>query len=355
MMPRHRSRPDAGRPRLWTRPTNQSNERKSCQSWGSPITAYPSIRQLSYLVALHEHGHFGRAAVACCVTQSTLSVGLAELERLLGTLLVERSKRSVRFTAAGEEVVVRARHVIRATEDLCAVAQGAREPLVGSIRLAAIPTVAPFLLPRVLTGVERAWPQLRLTVREMLTSPACEALHRGEGDCVLLALPADCGEVEAYEVAVDPLRLAMPEAEAVAMTAGPGSGRGAAGASVPFGRIDPARLLLLEDGHCLRDQALAACPAGGPAGAPAGDASLVASSLATLVRLVEAGRGITLLPQMSIDAGILAGLGVRSGAIEGVSAERRIALVWRRGHSREDEFRLLGRTVRDAVATGGGG
>ena len=347
MMPRHRSRPDAGRPRLWTRPTNQSNERKSCQSWGSPITAYPSIRQLSYLVALHEHGHFGRAAVACCVTQSTLSVGLAELERLLGTLLVERSKRSVRFTAAGEEVVVRARHVIRATEDLCAVAQGAREPLVGSIRLAAIPTVAPFLLPRVLTGVERAWPQLRLTVREMLTSPACEALHRGEGDCVLLALPAECGDVEAYEVAVDPLRLAMPEAEAGELTAGVE----AAGASVPFGRIDPARLLLLEDGHCLRDQALAACTVG----APAGDASLVASSLATLVRLVEAGRGITLLPQMSIDAGILAGLGVRSGAIEGVSAERRIALVWRRGHSREDEFRLLGRTVRDAVATGGGG
>nr|WP_174291837.1 hydrogen peroxide-inducible genes activator [Sphingomonas bacterium] len=301
------------------------------------MSSYPSVRQLSYLVALHEHGHFGRAAAACFVTQSTLSVGLAELERLLGTLLVERSKRSVRFTAMGEEVVARARHVILATEDLCTVAQGAREPLVGSIRLAAIPTIAPYLLPRVLAGVEAAWPQLRLMVREMLTSPACEALHRGDGDCVLLALPAECGDVEAFEVAIDPLVLASPATE------------GEVGTAVAFDRIDPERLLLLEDGHCLRDHALATCQAGGSAG----DAALVASTLETLVRLVDAGRGLTLLPQMAVDAGILTGFRVRSSAITGGSAERRVALVWRRGHSRQDEFRLLGRTIRDAVGGDG--
>ena len=114
------------------------------------MTPLPSLRQLAYLVALHEHGHFGRAAAASFVTQSTLSVGIAELERLLGTLLVERSKRSVRFTDAGEEVAKRARVLIRGAEDLVAAAQGAREPLVGPVRLAIIPTVAPFLLPAIL-------------------------------------------------------------------------------------------------------------------------------------------------------------------------------------------------------------
>lgn len=264
------------------------------------------------------------------MTQSTLSVGVAELERVLGALLVERSKRSVRFTSVGEEVVARAQGMIRAAEDLSAVAQRAREPLVGSIRLAVIPTVAPFLLPRILAGVGRAWPELDLFVREMLTGPACEAMHRGAIDCVLLALPAECGDVEAEEIMVDRLVLATCEDGADTGTAD---------------GIEPGRLLLLEDGHCLRDHALAACRIG----EPAPDAPLVASTLDTLVRLVDAGFGVTLLPEMAVAAGVLTGSRVEARAIPELEAERRIALVWRNGHPRAEEFRLLGSTVRETV------
>lgn len=284
-------------------------------------------------MALHEQQHFGRAAAACFVTQPTLSVAIAELERLLDAVLVERSKRSVRFTAVGEEVVARARPLIRAAEDLCAAAQSAREPLVGAIRMAAIPTVAPYLLPRILAGVGQAWPRLRLLVREALTGPACEALHRGTSDCALLALPAGCGDVESYPIAVDRLVLATP-----------GDAPGPA-APVSLDSIDTSRLLLLEDGHCLRDHALSACKAA----RPTPDTPLIASTLETLVRLVDAGLGVTLLPEMGVAAGILAGSRVRGRAIIGPGAERRIALVWRRDHPRRAEFQLLGGTIRDAV------
>ena len=262
-----------------------------------------------------------------------MSVGIAELERLLGTALVERSKRSVRFTALGEEVVARAQEVVRAAEDLYAVAQGAREPLVGPLRLVAIPTVAPFLLPRILAGLPATAPRLKLFVREMLTGAACEALVRGTADCVLLALPADCGEVETCEVAVDRLVLAVPAAER-------------SDATVAIDAIDTERLLLLEDGHCLRNHALAACNLAQP---PA-DAPLVASTLQTVVQLVDAGLGITFLPEMAVSAGILSGSRVASQRLEG-EAERRIVLAWRKGHPRRAEFGLLGTLIRDVVAT----
>ena len=294
------------------------------------LAPLPSLRQLTYLIALREQLHFGKAATACFVTQSTLSVGIAELERLLGTQLVERSKRSVRFTAVGEEVVARARAMIRAAEDLCATAQGAREPLVGPLRLAAIPTIAPFLLPGMMLAVGAAWPRLRLFVREMLTGPACEALQRGTIDCVLLARPVECGEVDAVEIGVDRLLLADRIDDA--------------GAPVAAETIDPTRLLLLEDGHCLKDHALAACDLAGRAP----DAPVVASTLHTLVQLVDAGLGVTLLPEMAVAAGILSGTRVASHAMAGLDAERRIALVWRRGHSRGDDFRLLAETIRSA-------
>ncbi len=293
----------------------------------------PSLRQLSYLIALHDHQHFGRAASASFVTQSTLSVGIAELERLLGTILVERSKRSVRFTSVGEEVVIRARGVVRAAEDLCTAAQGSREPLAGALRLAAIPTVAPFLLPRILPAVDRDWPRLRLFVREMLTGPACEALQAGTIDCVLLALPVECGDIEADEIGVDRLLLAVCAAE------------DASNVAIPLDDIDATRLLLLEDGHCLKDHALAACDLP----PPYAEARLVASTLQTLVQLVDAGLGITLLPEMAVAAGILSGTRVTSHAVEGLSAERRIALVWRCGNARAGELRLLAETIRGAV------
>lgn len=293
----------------------------------------PSLRQLTYLLALHEHGHFGRAAVASFVTQSTLSAGIADLERLLGVVLVERSKRSVRFTSVGEEVVERARSVIRGAEDLRETARAASQPLGGALRLAVIPTVAPFLLPRILPAIGAAWPNLRLFVREMLTAAACEALQRGSIDCVLLALPIDCGDVEAYEICIDRLLLGVCEAEV------------SSNAAILIDDIDVARLLLLEDGHCLKDHALAACDRT----TPQSEALLVASTLHTLVQLVDAGLGITLLPQMAISAGILSGTRVTSRALVGSNAQRRIALVWRNGNARARDYRLLGKTILDAV------
>lgn len=288
----------------------------------------PSFRQLGYLLALHEQGHFGRAAAACFITQSTLSVGVAELERLLGARLVERSKRSVRFTAVGEDVIVRARAVMRAADDLLAVTQATREPLTGALRLAAIPTIAPFLLPRLLPAVGRAWPRLRLFVREMLTGAACESLAQGNVDCVVLALPVECGPVESAALGVDRLLLATGDED-----------EGAAGV------LDWSRLLLLEDGHCLKDQALAACDLT----RRAADAQLVASTLHTLVQLVDAGLGITLLPEMAVEAGILVGTRVTVRPVETLDATRRIVLAWRRDHPRGAEFRLLADTIRGAA------
>ena len=299
------------------------------------ISPLPSLRQLSYLLALHESGHFGRAAEACSVTQSTLSAGLAELERLLEAQLVERSKRSVRFTAVGLDVVARAREVIRAAEDLREAAQGARTPLAGTLRMAAIPTVAPFLLPRIVEATSRDWPRLRLFVREMLTAPACEALHRGAVDCVLLALPADCGGVETFEIMDD--RLLMVDRIGV--------GGSDPEETVPPAEVDPSRLLLLDEGHCLREQALAACRLS----AASPESRLVASTLHTLVRMVDAGLGVTLLPEMAVNAGLLDGAHVTSRALHAPGARRRIALVWRKRTPRASDLRLLGATVRDAV------
>src|ERR687891_1384162 len=156
----------------------------------------PTIKQLQYLVALRQHGHFGRAANACYVTQSTLSAGLRELETLLGVTLVERTRRIVRFTALGERVADKAVRVLREAEELGEMARAEGKPLHGELRMGVIPTIAPFLLPTMLPRLRREWPKLKLYLREETSQTACEALHRGQLDCVLLALPYSCGEVD---------------------------------------------------------------------------------------------------------------------------------------------------------------
>lgn len=291
----------------------------------------PSLKQLSYLLALHEHGHFGRAAAASFISQSSLSASIAELERVLETSLVERSKRHVRFTPIGEEIVVRARQMVRAAEDLHVAAQRSYEPLVGTLRLAAIPTIAPFLLSSILPAIARDWPRLQLYVREMVTSVACEAMDRSAIDCVLLALPVECGEVESIDIAVDRLVLV--------------AAKGQDEMASPQCDADDDRLLLLEDGHCLKEHALAACNHA----ALEAESQLVASTLHTLVQLVDAGLGYTLLPQMAIDAGILGGTRVETRPAQGLHAERQIALVWRSGHPLTGDFRLLGETIRQVA------
>jgi LysR family transcriptional regulator, hydrogen peroxide-inducible genes activator len=290
----------------------------------------PTLKQLQYLVALRRHEHFGKAAASCFVTQSTLSAGLRELEALLGVTLVERTRRLVRFTALGEKIADKAVRVLREGEELAEMARIEGQPLHGELRMGVIPTIAPFLLPAMLPRLRREWPDLKLYLREEASQAACEALHRGQLDCVLLALPFSCGEVDSALLFDDPLYVAFPPGEAPR------------GRSVDAAAIDENRLLLLEDGHCLKDHALSAC------NRPEirAHASMMGTSLHTLVQMVDNGLGVTFVPGMAIETGILLGTKVDAKRLESAHGFRRIALIWRRSSRRENEFQLLAATLR---------
>jgi LysR family transcriptional regulator, hydrogen peroxide-inducible genes activator len=297
------------------------------------IVHSPTLKQLQYLVALREHGHFGRAAEACFVTQSTLSAGLRELETLLGVTLVERTRRIVRFTALGEKVADKAVRVIREAEELAELARAEGKPLHSELRLGVIPTIAPFLLPAMLPRLRKQWPSLKLYLREETSQAACEALHRGQLDCVLLALPYACGDVDSAPLFDDRLFVAFPGGEAPA------------GASVEVDSIDENRMLLLEDGHCLKDHALSAC------NRPdlRAHAGMMGTSLHTLVQMVDNGLGLTFVPAMAIEAGILDGTRVDAKPLRSDHGFRRIALIWRRSSPRETEFQLLASSLRQIL------
>jgi LysR family hydrogen peroxide-inducible transcriptional activator len=294
------------------------------------IVHLPTIKQLQYLVALRRFGHFGRAADACFVTQSTLSAGLRELETLLGVILVERTRRVVRFTALGEKIADKAIMVLRETEELAEMARSQGRPLHGELRMGVIPTIAPFLLPTMLPKLREQWPELKLYLREETSNAACEALHRGQLDCVLLALPFACGDVDSIALFDDPLFVAYPRGEA------PKS------AAIDAAQIDENRLLLLEDGHCLKDHALSAC------NRPElrAHAAMMGTSLHTLVQMVDNGLGLTFVPGMAIEAGILSGTRVDARPLQSDHPYRRIALIWRRSSPREGEFEMLASTLR---------
>jgi LysR family hydrogen peroxide-inducible transcriptional activator len=294
-------------------------------------TYLPTIKQLQYLVALHEHGHFGRAADASFVSQSTLSAGIRELESLLGVTLVERSRRVVRFTPLGEQVVAKAHRLLREAEELSDLVQASGKPLSGELRMSVIPTIAPFLLPRILPRLRRERPALKLFLREETTGDALESLNHGRADCVLLALPYATGEIESAHIADDRIYVAFPKDD----PHDPPS-------EIPPSMIDEGRLLLLEDGHCLRDHALAAC------NRPEmrASATMIGTSLHTLVQMVDNGLGVTMLPEMAIEAGILHETEVVARPLKGKSANREIALIWRKNSSRGEEFKLLAEELR---------
>ncbi len=294
----------------------------------------PSIKQLQYLIALQQHNHFGRAADACFVTQSTLSAGLRELETGLNAILVERTKRVVSFTALGEQVVRKAYVVLREATDIAQMAQASGRPLSGELRLAVIPTIAPFFLPKALPALRATYPDLKLFLREEMSHAACEELLRGQIDCVLLALPYDCGEVEVAELFEDSFSVAFHEQEFAP-----------APSSFAPDEIEGDRLLLLEDGHCLRDQALIACER------PALriNRAILGTSLHTMVQMVDNRLGLTLLPQMAINSGILNNTNVLARPLSGPRARRTIALAWRRSSPREKELQLLAEYLRNAA------
>jgi len=295
------------------------------------MSRLPNLRHLRYLAALAEHRHFGRAAAACNITQSTLSASLRELESLLGAPLVDRTTRRVVLTPLGEAVVQRAQRVLHEAEELVQLAAQNAAPLSGTLRLGVIPTIGPFLLPGILPRLRRAYPKLRLYLAEDLTDRLLEALHAGRLDAVLLALPYDCGPAEIDILWDDPFSLvARPENPLLHEKR-----------LVP-GKIDSASLLLLREGHCLKDHVLSACRPGGLKHVE----SFEATSLHTLVQMVDNGLGITLLPQLALDSGILKGTGLVARPVE-KAPPRQIALAWRRGSGRAAEFQQLGQALTE--------
>jgi LysR family hydrogen peroxide-inducible transcriptional activator len=294
----------------------------------------PSLKQLQYLVCLHEHLHFGRAADACNVTQSTLSAGLKELEAALGAKLVERTRRVTVFTPLGVRAAARARDLLWRARELADLARATGAPLTGRLRLSVIPTIAPFLLPNILPALANAYPDLDIEVQEEMSQAGCEALSRGSRDCQILALPYPCGEVDHAALFDDPIVVALRDDD-------------------PLARLDiiapealPAqRMLLLEDGHCLRDHALGVC------GRPdIGHKTMRGASIHTLIQLVHAGMGLSLLPAMALAAGAAERTRVITRPLDAPEAKRAIVLAWRRNCPRGEEFALLASKIRQIQA-----
>jgi LysR family transcriptional regulator, hydrogen peroxide-inducible genes activator len=286
----------------------------------------PTLRQLAYLVELSERLNFRVAAEAQFVTQSTLSAGIKELETVLGAQLFERDHRSVRLTAVGEDVVARARELLAAATDLAEAARSATRPLSGPLRLGAIPTVAPYLLPRVLPALRSAHAELKLYLREDLTRRLLERLRAGGLDVALIALPFDTGDLYVRELFQDEFWFVARKADPAVRQK-----------DVALRRIDPGDMLLLEEGHCLRDHAIAAC------GTRRGtwESRVEATSLNTLIQMVEGGLGVTLLPGITLDAGILKGTRLVARPFSPPAPSRTLALVTRRTSSRRADADLL--------------
>ncbi|SRR6266446_5497622 len=287
--------------------------------------ALPTLRQLAYLVELSERLNFRVAAEAQFVTQSTMSAGIKELETLLGVQLVERDKRHVRLTAVGEDVVARAKDLLAAARDLAEAARSATRPLSGPLRLGAIPTIAPYLLPNVLPALRKAHPELKLYLREDLTKRLLERLRAGGLDVALIALPFDTGDLYVRGLFKDQFSFVAREADPAVR-----------GKGVALGKIDTGDMLLLEEGHCLRDHAIAACGSRRD-----WESRVEATSLATLIQMVEGGLGVTLLPGITLDAGILKGTRLVARPLSPPAPARTLALVARRTSPRRRDADLL--------------
>jgi LysR family transcriptional regulator, hydrogen peroxide-inducible genes activator len=304
------------------------------------MTPLPTPQQLRFLTALAEHQHFGRAANACAVSQSTLSAGILTLEHQLDAAILDRGvgKRVV-FTPLGQELIGRARTALGALTAVAEAAEAARAPLSGPLRLGVIPTIGPFLLPRLMPALRAAFPGLRLYLREDLTARLVERLAGNRLDALLVALPCDCGSGETMALVQDEFLAALPPGHPLATQE-----------QVSISSLAGERLLLLEDGHCLREQALAVC------GLLAGrHDEFAATSLHTLVQMVAGGLGVSLLPRSAVAGGVTAGAEVVLRPLAGAGAWRTLGLVWREGAPRAAEYRTLGPVVAAAAGAGPGG
>jgi LysR family hydrogen peroxide-inducible transcriptional activator len=297
-----------------------------------PASSMPTLRQLQFLTALRAEGSFVAAADAVGVTQPTLSAGIKDLEAALGAVLVERGRLGAVLTPAGEEAAERATRALGEVEDMVRAVQAAGEPFSGVFRLGAIPTIAPFLLPRALPLLRKKFPKLRLQMREDLTGRLVDQLRARALDAAVIALPYEAHGVASAPIAEDEFLFLCPEDHPLAKRN-----------DLSPEHLKSEDVLLLEDGHCLRDHALAACRL--PSSKRSTDVG--ATSLHTLVQMVGGGMGVTLLPKIAADAGAAAGAHVAVRPFAQPLVGRSLGVAWRQGGQREEEARLLASVLRE--------
>jgi len=291
----------------------------------------PTTRQLQYFAALAQYRHFGRAAEACFVSQPAFSIAIRELESCLAMQLVDRTNKQVTITSIGQDVAVQARLVLGDLEDLVEITRLNRSPLCGQLKLGAIPTIAPFILPGVLPKLRKAFPQLKLFLHEGLTQDVYERLMQGELDLILVALPYELRNTESMNLFSDRFFLAHKKDTKLV-----------SGKTWSVQQLPTESIILLEDGHCLRDHALVACKIRNIEKV----SRITASSLLTLIQMVDADLGVTYLPEMAVHSSLLKNTRIITSALKAGNS-RDIALVWRKGSNRDEEFRMLGEFIQE--------
>ncbi len=290
----------------------------------------PTVKQLKYLIALGQHVHFGKAAEACFVSQSAFSVAIRELESTLGVQLVDRTNKRVTITAMGQDIIIQARLVIRDLESLMDMARVSTEPLSGTLRLGVIPTISPFLLPKILPLLRTQFPHLQLFLQENTTHKVYEKLMSGELDLIIIAFPYELRNVEKMTLFTDQFLLAYKKNSKFIQTQ-----------NIAVDGLQAESILLLEEGHCLRDHALSACKIRNLNKV----SPFAATSLLTLIEMVEADLGITYLPEMAKNSPMLKNTNIKTQSMP-KNSHREIGLVWRTGSARAKEFRMLGEFIQ---------
>jgi len=284
------------------------------------------LKDLRYLVAVADTRHFGRAATQCFVSQPTLSAQLRKLEDYLGVQLIERQPRHVSLTEAGEQIVARARRILEASDEVVALARSHRDPLAGKLRVALLPTIGPYLLPRLSRAIRKALPRLELQLYEYQTGPMLEKLHAGMLDLGILALPVDLDGLDSRVLYDEPFTVAMPVRHPLAKRA-----------HVKVEDLKGESLLLLEDGHCLRDQALEVCSSV----RVTEKQDFRATSLETLRQMVATGAGITLLPELATQGAYGKADGVIVRPFARPAPARKVGAVWRKTSARVPAIQAL--------------
>jgi len=295
----------------------------------------PSIKQLKYICAVAEHRHFSKAAEACFVTQSTLSASIQDLESQLDAVIFERNKKSVLITPLGERLLQQARVVLGDVEDFISIAHSHDEALAGEIRLGVIPTIGPFLLPSLLSELRKQYTKLKLYLREDMSADLVQRLQQGKLDLILLAFPYPLPEIETVSLFKDEFLLCLPPGHPLEKAK-----------QVKQQQLRGESLLLLEEGHCLRDHALEACKL------EKAETDIVyqGNSLHTLVQMVANGLGVTLLPAVSITGGVLGNTQLQLKSFGSENVSREIGMAWRKSDPRREEYLLLAEFIRSRWA-----